>query len=98
MTERMPHTVHALGDYLVDESTRSESPPEPPWTGRVVRQLATGRYRLLAESGYEWTAGAVRAATAQERAAYQRARDRLQREREALAAQMEELNRKGGRR
>ena len=98
MTERMPHTVHALGDYLVDESTRSQSPPGPPWTGRVVRRTAAGQYRLLAETGYEWTAGAVRAATGQEQAAYQQARDRLLRQRDALATELEGLNRRGGRR
>lgn len=43
-----------------------------PWTGRLQRVRPDGRYVLITRSGYEWPVAPVdaRAATSQERAAY----------------------------
>ncbi|MBO8185888.1 hypothetical protein [Streptomyces spirodelae] len=66
----------ARGDYVADESTRQEKPPEPAWVGRVQQALADGRVQLISHTGYEWPANPdqVRPATQQERDAYNAAR------------------------
>ncbi|MBO8200961.1 hypothetical protein JW613_22040 [Streptomyces smyrnaeus] len=51
-------------------------PPEPPWTDRVQQPRPDGPVQLVTPTGYEWWAGPkhLRAATQQERDAYNAAR------------------------
>ncbi|MEU7316999.1 hypothetical protein [Streptomyces sp. NPDC007083] len=76
-TSRAPYR---RGDYVVDEATRREMPPEPPWVGRVqlVSAGSPPRYVLVTPTGNEWRPGPgdVRPATAEERAEYDAALER----------------------
>ncbi|MBQ1161064.1 hypothetical protein KBZ21_23695 [Streptomyces sp. A73] len=42
------------GDYVVDESTRKERPPEPAWVGRVQTVIDDEWVRLVNPHGAEW--------------------------------------------
>ncbi|WP_019549439.1 hypothetical protein [Streptomyces sulphureus] len=67
----------AVGAYLVDES-----PPGPPWVGRMRRVADDGRYVLITATGYEWPArpDRLRPATGAERATFEQGVDALHRE------------------
>ncbi|WP_301126699.1 hypothetical protein [Streptomyces cacaoi] len=91
-------TTFSSGDYLADESTREFAPS--PWVGRVVHIYPGGTaYRAVSPTGWVWTiAGCyARLATEEETAVYEAKVTRTSQQRDALAAQLESLNR-GGRR
>ncbi|NGO69393.1 hypothetical protein [Streptomyces boncukensis] len=60
------------GAYVVDEVAARESPPVSCWTGRVQMVLAGGWVRIILPHAVEITTriGDLRAATDDERAAY----------------------------
>lgn len=88
-----------FGNYLADESTREFVPF--PWVGRVVHIRPGGTaYRAVSPTGWVWTiAGCHARPTAEEKtAAYEAKVARTSQQRDALATQLESLNRRGGRR